>query len=109
MMSNELSISAINEVLEAEKDNLEKIAECKKQAEEIVEQGRLKARLIINRADERITSLHAKADLNIERHVEELKQEMASLSQQGDIDESEREKLNLAVSRLADELVGAVK
>ena len=105
-MSIDYQISAINEVLEAEKNNLERIADCKEQAEKIIEEGRLKARSIVKRGDERISSLHARADLYIERRIAELKQEMASLSSHTEIDDDDREKLQRAVSLLTDELVG---
>jgi len=108
-MSIDHQISAINEVLEAEKSNLQKIADCKTEAEQIIEAGRLKARSIINRGDERISSLQARAELSIERRLAELKQEMASLSAHAEIDENDRQKLHLAVSLLTDELVGITK
>jgi regulator of protease activity HflC (stomatin/prohibitin superfamily) len=105
-MNIDRQISAINEVLEAEKSNQERIADCQKQAEQIIEQGRLQARSIIKRGDERIASVHARADLAIEGRVAELKQKMASLSSHTEISDSDRQQLQFAVSLLTNELVG---
>ena len=105
-MSDTPSISAINRVLQAEGKSKEDVETCRQQAKEIVESGRNQARQITSRADERISVIHARADLSIDRKLAELRQEMASLSREPELDEKAHIRLQMAVESLLDEMVG---
>ncbi len=105
-MTDTSAISAINKVLQAENDIREKIELCRQQAEEIVENGRYQARRISNRVDDRISIVHARTTLNIDRRLAELKQEMASLAREPVLDKKENDELSVAIETLVDELVG---
>ena len=98
--------SSINRVLQAEVRSRGNIAECRKQALDIVESGRNQARRINLRVDERITAIHARADLSIENKLAELKQEMAALSGEVIFDEKERNRLQTAIESLVQDMVG---
>jgi len=108
IMTDTSSISAINKVLQAENESRGKIELCRKQAEEIVENGRYQARRISNRVDERISIVHARTKLNIDSRLAELKQEMASLSRESVLDKKVNDQLIVAIEVLVDELVGDV-
>jgi F0F1-type ATP synthase membrane subunit b/b' len=105
-MNNNSSISAINEVLIAEQQNKSAITVCKQQADNIIEDARMKARRINERADERITNVHKIADSSIQAQVSKLNLQMASLHSQYKLDENDHEKLNNAIAMLVQELVG---
>ena len=105
-MSDTPSISAINRVLQAEGKSKEDVEDCRRQAKDIIESGRNQARQITNRVDERISAIHARADLSIDRRLAELRQEMASLSGEPELDEKARIRLQMAVESLLDEMVG---
>lgn len=105
-MTESPSITAINKVLQAEGNSKEDVENCRQQAAEIVEGGRNQARRITSRADDRISTIHAKADLSIDRRLAELRQEMASLSQESVLDEKAHIRLQAAIELLLPEMIG---
>ncbi|MCW8963390.1 MAG: hypothetical protein OQL16_06290 [Gammaproteobacteria bacterium] len=105
-MTDSPSITAINKVLQAEGKSKEEVENCRQQAADIIESGRNQARRITNRADDRISTIHAKADLSINRRLAELQQEMASLSGESVLDEKAHDRLQAAVESLLNEMVG---
>ena len=105
-MTDVSSISAINRVLLAESENRDSIESCRQQAEQIIQNGRSKARKISNRIDAHISTVHKRADAGIQKRITELKQEMESFSAEPEVTEKDHNQLNAAIVILIDEMVG---
>lgn len=105
-MTDISSISAINRVLLAESENRDSIESCRQQADQIIQDGRSKARRISNRIDSQISTVHKRADTGIQRRIIELKQEMVSLSREPELDEKDFNQLYAAIAMLVDDMVG---
>jgi vacuolar-type H+-ATPase subunit H len=105
-MSDDHPVEAINHVLRAEADSREAVEACRQQAMETVENSRDKARRIINRIDDRISSLHARSDRSVNERLSQIRQEIADLSHLSELDDDAHARLELAVKLLLDEMVG---
>lgn len=108
-MSDDHSIDAINHVLRAEAESKEAVEVCRKEAMEIIDDGRATARRIINRIDNRITSLHARSDHMVNERVRQIHQEIDDLSHIPALDEDTHDDLQAAVSMLLDEMTGTTR
>ena len=105
-MTERSPISSINRVLEAEAKSKDSLEKCRQRALDIIEDGRNQARRINLRADERITAIHAKADLSVDRKLAELKHQITSLSSDVVFDENERSRLQASIADLVEEMIG---
>jgi vacuolar-type H+-ATPase subunit H len=97
---------AINRVLAAERAAAEAVGECRREAQSLVEQGRLGSRRILERAEERTARVHRLADRSLERRLAEIRAESASYSERPLVDESDLARVRDVVLRLAADLGG---
>jgi len=96
--------TALDEVLAAERQAREAVAECRSRGEAIRDLGRARAQHIRARAEERIAALHTRSDATVGRTVAALAAEARSLAGPGEPDEAQFGRLDLAVATLAAEL-----
>jgi|GWRWMinimDraft_15_1066023.scaffolds.fasta_scaffold129116_1 vacuolar-type H+-ATPase subunit H len=66
---------AMNEVLKAEEDARQSVANCAKDATIILQEARLAAKRIVERADGRITSIHRRSSRAVAATVSQLERE----------------------------------
>jgi F0F1-type ATP synthase membrane subunit b/b' len=98
--------AALAQVLQAEREAREAVAECRRRAETIVDAGRARARRIQARSEERIAALHVRADRTVGRTVAALAAEAQSLATPLVLDDGQRARLDRAIANLAAEVTG---
>jgi hypothetical protein len=98
--------AAIERVLEAERAIKREVGECRRQALEILTEARSSARSIARQADRRINRIHTLCDASIQRALAEIATESATLSGRPELTPILRERLDSALRRLVDELLG---
>jgi vacuolar-type H+-ATPase subunit H len=98
--------TALDEVLAAERQAREAVAECRTRGEAIRDLGRARAQHIRARAEERIVALHARSDATVARTVAVIAEEARSLAGPVEPDDAQIARLDLAIATLAAELTG---
>jgi vacuolar-type H+-ATPase subunit H len=98
--------AALGEVLAAEGEAREAIAECRRRAEALTDAGRARARHIRARTEERIATLRGQADRSVKHRVAALGEETRALTTALVIDDAQRARLDRAIAALAAELTG---
>ncbi|MGD2064037.1 MAG: hypothetical protein PVF51_10705 [Nitrospirota bacterium] len=98
--------AALGQVLQAERETREAVAECRRRAEAITETARGRAQHIRARTEQRIVALHARADRSVARTVAAVEAEARSLAIPLELDEAQRTGLDRAIATLAAELSG---
>lgn len=99
---------AINNVLAAEREANQALAEAKAEAERILDAARQRAARILQRADARITFSHQRCSLGVARAIDNQIQahhrQLAELSQRLELDDRQ---IDAIVAALAADLTGA--
>ncbi len=97
---------AINRVLAAERDARLAVEGCRRQAQEIIEAARFRARRIDDQVGHRVAAVHARADLTVGRAVAALRAEGHALGGEALLDEADLVRLERALLRLTAEMIG---
>jgi vacuolar-type H+-ATPase subunit H len=95
---------AVNRVLAAERDAAQAVERCRREAQVLVEQGRQRARRVLDRAEARIARAHATSDRSLEMRLAEIRAASASLAGRPLVEEADLARVQDAVPRLAAEL-----
>ena len=96
----------INQVLNAEHEARERVANCRAEAERIRTAAEERARAVAVRTEQRIQATHRIADQAVERVLAELR-DRASRRADWSQDSDYREHLDRALDTLVDEMIGA--
>jgi len=96
---------AINRVLAAERDARAAVETCREDAERILDQAEAHSRRISRRSEQRVKAAHQIADARVERTLRRLAEDdVHGLA--GPVTETDEERLERALERLVDEIVG---
>ena len=104
---NSEGAGAIGRVLAAERGAAEAVERCRQAADQTIHEGLVQSRRILDRADRRITRVHAIADRAIERERACVRGEVASISALPEVNEADIRAMEWAVEVLILELTGA--
>jgi hypothetical protein len=97
---------AMDGVLEAERLARGAIAECETQCQESLERARQERRAVLERAQQRIVTLHTRAARALEQRVAQLRKPRGPAADAGSGQHHDRVQLQAAIERLADRLIG---
>jgi uncharacterized membrane protein YccC len=97
---------AMDRVLEAERLARSAIAECEKQCHESLEQARRERRAVLERAQQRIITLHTRAARALEQRVAQIRKPRGPAAGAGIGQHPDRVQLQAAIEHLADRLIG---
>ena len=100
---------AIVRVLQAEQSARAAVTECTAEAERLRQHARARARVIAERAAERVARVHDRTEAALRAEVERLNRQRAALQQPTPPDPDEPTRLTRAIERLAAELTGGVE
>ncbi len=95
---------AMNTVLEKELRSREKIEQCEREADELLNKAQRRARAVSDRTDKRITKFRQRCADATQRAVDELLAEDSNRAEPGPGDEDESSLIDAAVRRLAAKL-----
>jgi vacuolar-type H+-ATPase subunit H len=98
---------AINRVLEAERAMIETLADCRRRADRIIEEARIRARSIARRTDRRIRLLHQRCDMASAAAVKAIESSFDDTAGDRPMDFVDDDDLKTVAERLAQELTAA--
>ncbi len=105
---NETVDEAINRVLKAEKEARQAVENCRFDARRIVNRARIGASRILERADDRIGLMHRRCEQSVGHRLSELRAEARRIPTQPVLEPDVRERLEVMVRRLAEEMIRGV-
>lgn len=97
---------AINRVLHSEQAGREAVEACQRQARAIVEDARHKVRRIATRSEQRVAAVHRRCDLGISRALADANVRRAGAGDVAEPDRDHQARVEAAVERLVEEMVG---
>jgi vacuolar-type H+-ATPase subunit H len=100
---------AMNTVLQAERDAIQTIEQCKEQVTDIINQAQLRAQRIRQTTDKRIARVHNKCIREANDEVRKMMQAQAKMENLPQDNSREEEILTTAVERLAKRILGLLQ
>ncbi len=99
--------AAINTALQAERDALQDVAAAMVEAQRLLEQARSRAQHIVDRADTRITRVHARCGRLVMERVNVLRKQEAGLRTNKPWSELNQKQIDSVIAQVAAALTGA--